>query len=286
MKNRNVLFGYCYKNGIITVHQKNAEVVKSIYDYYINGDSLLKISERLNKMQIEYMPGVTAWNKARIMRILEDVRYIGNDRYPSVIDKDIQYKVQTLKYAKNNQKGTNRKDDIFRIAVSIRCPTCYGELRRFTDRRLSTVRWRCKTTGCDFSIGKSDSDFLNDITDLLNCVIDNPDMIYIPTEKKGEESTELIRLGNEIERMTEHIPIDSEAVKKKMIERASLKYSELNSAVCQAQILKDIFKNSKALTVFSQELFMKTTDEIRILSDGEISIVLENGQEIKKDRKA
>lgn len=286
MKNRNVLFGYCYKNGIITVHQKNAEVVKSIYDYYINGDSLLKISERLNKMQIEYMPGVTAWNKARIMRILEDVRYIGNDRYPSVIDKDIQYKVQTLKYAKNNQKGTNRKDDIFRITVPIRCPTCNGELRRFTDRRLSTVRWRCKTIGCDFSIGKFDSDFLNDITDLLNCVIDNPDMIYIPTEKKSEESTESIRLGNEIERMTEHIPIDSDAVKKKMIERASLKYSELDPTVCQAQILEDIFKNSKALTVFSQELFMKTTDEIRILSDGEISIVLENGQEIKKDRKA
>ena len=142
------------------------------------------------------------------------------------------------------------------------------------------------TAGCDFSIGKSDSDFLNDITDLLNCVIDNPDMIYIPTEKKGEESTESIRLGNEIERMTEYIPIDSEAVKKKMIERASLKYSELDPTVCQAQILKDIFKNSKALTVFLQELFMKTTDEIRILSDGEISIVLENGQEIKKDRKA
>ena len=286
MKNRNVLFGYCYKNGIIIVHPKNAEVVKSIYDYYINGDSLLKISERLNKMQIEYMPGVTAWNKARIMRILEDVRYIGNDRYPSVIDKDIQYKVQKLKYAKNNQKGTNRKDDIFRIAVPIRCPVCNGELRRFTDRRLPTVRWRCKTAGCDFSIGKSDGDFLNDITNLLNYVIDNPDMIHIPTEKKSEENAESIRLGNEIEKMAERIPVDSEAVKEKMLERASLKYSKIDSAVCQAQILKDIFKNSKALTVFSQELFMKTTDEIRILSDGEISIVLENGQEIKKDRKA
>lgn len=144
------------------------------------------------------------------------------------------------------------------------------------------MRWRCKTAGCDFSIGKSDGDFLNDITDLLNCVIDKPDMIHIPAEKKSEESAESIRLGNEIEGMTEHIPIDSEAVKKKMLERASLKYSKIDSAVCQAQILKDIFKNSKALTVFSQELFMKTTDEIRILSDGGISIVLENGQEIKR----
>ena len=36
----------------------------------MDGQSLLKIAESLNERQMEYMPGTTGWNKARLKRII------------------------------------------------------------------------------------------------------------------------------------------------------------------------------------------------------------------------
>lgn len=65
MKNRIIPLGYQYQNGIAIIHPQEIIILKQIYDYYINGLSLLKIAEKLNTEEIEYMPCVTGWNKAR-----------------------------------------------------------------------------------------------------------------------------------------------------------------------------------------------------------------------------
>ena len=65
MKIRNILFGYRYTEGKLVFHPTESEVMKEIYKAYLEGNSLLKLSERLNERQIEYMPGVgdyTAWS--------------------------------------------------------------------------------------------------------------------------------------------------------------------------------------------------------------------------------
>ncbi|MBQ7314382.1 MAG: recombinase family protein [Clostridia bacterium] len=81
MKKRNILYGYQCIEGIIKLHPQEMAVVKEIFKAYIEGKSLLELSKCLNERQIEYMPDVIKWNKARIMRILEDKRYLGDDRY-------------------------------------------------------------------------------------------------------------------------------------------------------------------------------------------------------------
>ena len=66
MKNRTLPYGYQCCNGITVLHPQESEIVKRIFESYLNGQSLLTIATWLNEEQIEYMPGVIGWNKARL----------------------------------------------------------------------------------------------------------------------------------------------------------------------------------------------------------------------------
>ena len=143
-------------------------------------------------------------------------------------------------------------------------------------------RWDCSNPACKTVIGMKDNAMLTEITEILNIAIANPEMINIPPEKETEPSAELRRLNNEITRAFDSIQIDRTAVREMMIRYASMKYAELDSAICRAQRLKDIFTASQPLTAFSIEFLHSTTDEIMLYTDGTIGLILENGQEIRK----
>ena len=88
MKKRNILFGYQYLDGVITTHPQEVAVLKRIFSEYQNGMSLLAIANQLNTEKIEYRPGITGWNKSRIMRLSEDPRYTGKSGFPAIIDEE------------------------------------------------------------------------------------------------------------------------------------------------------------------------------------------------------
>ncbi len=284
MKIRNVLFGYCYENGRIVFHPTEAEVMKEIFQKYRKGDSLLQIAKELNNRMVEYMVGVYGWNKSRIMRLLEDKRYLGDDKYPALISGEDYNEIQKQREEKNTQKDIDRGADIFQMPVHIRCAKCNAKMRRVSNKRATIpTRWMCQAHKCKMSIGKTDENMLAELMGLLNEVIAEPDRIYIPVEKETETSVETRRLNNEITRMFEDRLIDSEAVRTKMITYASMRYAELDDSVIKAQRLKDIFIATTPLQTFSLELLERTADEIKIYEDGTLGIILENGQEIRQE---
>ena len=283
MKKRNILYGYQCIEGIIKLHPQEMAVVKEIFKAYIEGKSLLELSKCLNERQIEYMPDVIKWNKARIMRILEDKRYLGDDRYPALIEQGTYDTVQEISYNRCDQKNTDRQADIFKLNIPVKCPSCNSILKRIVDSRWSTPpKWRCQNPKCKESIAITDEALLSAITEVLNTAIANPEIINIPTEKESEPSVERRQLNNEIIRAFDNIQIDKDAVRRMMIQYASLKYAELDSAVSKAQRLKDIFLDSHPMTSFSVGFLERTTDEIMLYTDGTIGLILENGQEIRK----
>ena len=283
MKIRNILYGYQCVDGKIEFHPRESSVMKEIFEAYTEGKSLLDIANGLNERQIEYMPGVVGWNKSRIMRLLEDKRYLGDDRYPALIDRNTYDTVQKMRYNRCDQKNVDRQADIFQIDIPVRCPNCNGIMKRKVDiRRTNATRWRCQNSECRASVAKKDESLFDEISELLNTVITNPEIINIPPKKETEPSAELRRLNNEITRAFDSIQIDRTAVREMMIRYASMKYAELDSAICRAQRLKDIFTASQPLTAFSIEFLHSTTDEIMLYTDGTIGLILENGQEIRK----
>lgn len=283
MKNRNIFYGYCYKDGNIVIHESSATIVKEICKVYLDGKSLLEISEWLNERQIEYMPGVVGWNKSRVMRILENKSYIGDEKYPAIIKEQMYKSIQSLKTAKNRQKEVDRSADIFHLYIPVKCPNCKGIMKRRVDkRRKNTSRWDCLKPACKTVIGINDEILLDEITEVLNAAITNPEIITLPIGKEIEPSLESRKLDNEIKNAFNSINLNQNAIREMMIRHVSLKYAELDSSVCRARRLKNIFSESQPLTRFSVEFLHKTTDEIMLYADGTVGIILENKQEIRK----
>ena len=88
---------YRCDNGITVLHPQESEIVKRICESYLKGQSLLTIATWLNEEQIEYMPGVIGWNKARLKRIIEDERYLGKEPYPAILAEETYTAMQQIK---------------------------------------------------------------------------------------------------------------------------------------------------------------------------------------------
>lgn len=285
MKNRNLPYGYCFSNGCIAVHPQEQEIVTEIYNDYLSGKSLLNIAAELNAQSVEFMPGIIGWNKARLKRILEDERYLGNDAYPAIITQETYNAIQEIKEARNTQKGVDRKADIFQIAVPVRCPVCGSEMYRRTDKRIKcNQRWICRKDDCRKLIAVSDEELLGGITELLNSVISVPERICIQKPAVQEPSTELRRLNNEISRTLEGFSIQKETLRKQMLQSVSLRYKEIDNAVYIAKRLKADFANASPLSDFLPELFNRTVSELRLCENGSVILTLTNGQQIGKEQ--
>ena len=285
MKIRNIPYGYQYKNGSIAIQEKETETVKRIFTEYLNGLSLLKIAEHLNNEQIEYMLGVCGWNKSRIKRIIEDERYLGTNGYPPIIDEDTHKTLIQIKSEKNTQKGTDRKADIFNLGVPILCPKCGSKMcRRHDSNRKCQDWWLCQNDNCKKTIGISDNDLIYGITECLNTIISNPDIIETVTAVDKESSLDVRRLENEIIRMLDSHGFDKSSLRKKMLECVSVKYRNIDSRKYISEKLKADFANASPLINFSMDLFNRTVKTITFSTDDAVSIILINDQQIGKEQ--
>lgn len=287
MKKRNILFGYQYQNGIIAIHPQEIAIIKRIFSEYQIGMSLLNIANQLNNENIEYQPGVTGWNKSRIMRLIEDERYTGKNGFPAIIDERAHQATVEMKAQKNTQHGTDRSAEVFHIDVPVICPACGKEMVRRHDSRFKKCqqRWICSRADCRTAIHKADSDLLNDITVLLNQVIANPELVKIPAEPAHEPSVQVRKAENEIARMLDTLDYDKNALRKKLTDCVSLKYADIDSAPYTAHRLKATFANAEPLSAFSLPLFKRTVQAIHLEKDGTVSIKLMNNQLVGKDDK-
>ena len=283
MGRRAIPFGYRYDNGQIAIDIQNADIIKEIFDQYIGGKSMIEISALLNKLHIEYSPGVIGWNKARIKRILEDNRYLGDETYPQIISLYKAEKANEIKENRNNQKDTNKDNLIYRLNVTVICPCCNSIMKRRHEPRLKIhERWKCQNTVCRKIIPIPDSLFLSKIHVCLDNLINNPDLIR-QIEADNQISIETYRAENEISRMLESGNSNKNGLKAKIIEAISTKYDNLNSQIYEAQRLRDLYRNQHPTKNFPIELFNRTINAISFDSDNNVIITLINGQAIRRE---
>ena len=283
MKNRTIPYGYTYAEGRIILHPQESEIVKEVCRDYLLGQSMLMIAQGLNNRMIEYMVGVYGWNKARIKRIIEDNRYLGDEKYPAIVSAETHAKMCELKDKKNTQVGVDRNTSIFKLQVNIVCPHCKNKMHRRCDNVYThKERWTCTNAKCKTMIVKADADLLNDINDLLNGVVEKPDRIEVPTETEFSPSLQLERMNDQISGQITALCVDKQNIRNRMMNYVALKYAELDAMRCKAKKLKDIFLAAKPTDEFSMELFDRTVVRINLYVGGEVGIVLTNNQEIRR----
>lgn len=140
MKNRNIPFGYRYEDGKIVVNPDEQNTLQRICSEYLDGRSLLQIANGLESDKVEFAPGIITWNKARIMRIVDDDRYLGNVTYPQVIDEATVERMRSRKASRNTQTSTDRQSGIYLLKVPVVCPACGKPMHRLQDTGANAHR--------------------------------------------------------------------------------------------------------------------------------------------------
>ena len=283
MKNRNIPFGYKFEDGKIVVNHDEQNTLQRICSEYLDGRSLLQIANGLESDKVEFAPGIITWNKARIMRIVDDDRYLGNATYPQVIDEATVKRLRSRKTSRNTQTSTDRQTGIYLLKVPVVCPACGKPMHRLQDTRCKcTQKWVCNQ--CHIQIKKEDSVLKEDITELLNGLIRNPEIIRPALPSQMEPSIEQRRLDNEIARVLEGYDFDKDTLREKLFQRASLGYLQIGDEAYVEQKLKMTLEQHDILDVFNSELTNKIVKLIRIAESGSVSIILINDQEIRKEQ--
>lgn len=281
MKNRTVPYGYRYENGIIVLHPQESKIVKRICKAYLDGQSLLAIATWLNEEQIEYMPEVIGWNKARLKRIIEDERYLGKEPYPVILDEETHTAMQKIKEQRNTQKNIDRKTDIFQIAVPVKCPICGGRmLRRHDSRYKVQQRWLCENDECKTLIKIADSDLIKAINSILAGI--TPERIQAIGTSESEPSVAVRRVNNEIARLFDTTEMDKESLRKKLLEGISKRYEDIvNTPYATRKIQAELVGDNSTEGV---QRINKTISEIILYTDLTVGIILLNGQFIRKEQ--
>lgn len=280
LKNRNILYGYKFENGSIVADKSESEIVNYVFTEYVNGLSYLKISNLLIQKGIEFLPNQVNWNKNKVKRIIEDKRYLGDDKYPKIIETDLFIQANSTKAERDTTKNTKHTSYIYKLNMPIICAECGGQMRRTHHPKLAiTERWIC--TECGQSIGIFDKELISKITDNLNYLIHNPTLIKSNSE--SDKSVDTIRTENEINRMLEITDVDKNILQQKIFELAALKYADLDSGSYITEQIKLEFENAESLNQISFPLLMKTTQAIQLNADALISLVLKNNQVIGKE---
>lgn len=85
LKNRSIPFGYCMVNGKYALNAPEAEAVRKIFANYIGGKSLKTVAAG---MKIPYNSGKDVWNINMVCRVLENTKYLGNNKFPKIISNE------------------------------------------------------------------------------------------------------------------------------------------------------------------------------------------------------
>ena len=152
--NCNGVFGYDYikGDGILKVNIEEANYVKNIFEWYLNGDSMIEISRKLKYLNVPTKRG-GKWSQSTISSILTNPLYIGNVRYgihkqngfevigkniTSIVDKSLFYDVQDL--IKNRKNNNNKKtsDDTyyFKVLSSNICSSKYSAKIQIKNKKM------------------------------------------------------------------------------------------------------------------------------------------------------
>ena len=106
-------YGYEYRDGNLIMIEKEAEIVKKMYEMYGNGASLKEIVEWLNDNGIKTKKG-GRWTKKTVARILSNPVYCGyiewedilfKGRHVPLVSVEEFNEVQKLKFQKAKRKG-------------------------------------------------------------------------------------------------------------------------------------------------------------------------------------
>lgn len=273
-KTRFIPYGYTIRDGRTVIEHNEADIIRYIFDEYIKGASLKDLAEELTQRKVPYTEKTDVWDKARIARIIDNAKYLGNDEYDPIIDED------TFEYAVNaktaRQRNTVEKEceGIALMRNRIKCEKCGSVMvRRVCSKRTVKESWTCTNDECGWRLRISDGDLLTKVTLLMNRLIENTELMIPHPKERPKDSPTVAALQQEIDtELTREHP-SQEYIVSKVSDIASQLYKETQAKdMIVAQIARKRVLLMKPQESFNCDYFSDIVSYITLGEKGRITL--------------
>ena len=271
------------RNGEITTEPKEVHAVAMIFSEYLNGSSFQQIARLMEFEKIRYTADSDHWNKNMIKRIIENKKYLGNDKFPQIIDEET-FKIANEKRVKKATSISIIPKNLQEIRNRTYCSECGHRLSRIGGNCRS-AKWDCRNPNCyRFEYQLTDQMIIGAALTVLNTAIANPNLI----ENNGEISVysptaDIIRKQNEISQMLDSAQPDFERIKSEIFRLAELKYDccTYNENPQKTAKIKALLDDQEKLNTLDIGLFKACVSRIWISHFCTIDVEFINGITIK-----
>lgn len=282
-KNRVIPFGYCMKNGEITVEFTESKEVIKIFEEYLNGSSLLQIAKLMESEKIKYSEDSDKWNKNMVKRIIENEKYLGNEKYPQIISEKFFIQVNEKRVSKATSV-CSISEDLQEIKNRAYCSECGHRLLRIGGNCRS-AKWDCRNPHCyRLEYQFTDQMIIGAVMTVLNTVIANPNLIESTSDISVYSPTvDVIRKQNEISQMTDSVQVDFDRIKSEIFKLAEMKYNccTYDESPQKTAEICSLLENHEQLNSLDIGLFKACISRIWISHFCTIEVEFINGVHIK-----
>lgn len=244
---RKLPFGYRMVLGEIVTVDAEAELVRQIFQRYVQGLSYKELVDQLKNQDIAYDHG-RVWNKNMVARILEDARYTGEKDFPGILPPSLYQAVQNKRVQR---------------AAPIQRTEAQKALRQLSGERAT-------------------EEVEKYVLDLLNHLIGHPEMIQGP-EKVVTGSAKAAELSLDLEAALDRHPMDEDLVRRLILDLAAAEYEAIDSRVYETERLRRIIAKAAPMGTLDADLLRTAVSRIKI-DRKTITLYLKNGQAVEGRR--
>ena len=271
-KTRFIPYGYTIREGQTVIEHTEAEIIREIFDEYIKGASLKDIAENLTQRRIPYTEKTDVWDKARIARIIDNAKYIGDEEYDPIIDEDTYEGAVSMKAARQRNTVQKECEGIALLRNRVKCEECGSPMvRRICSKRHVKESWTCQNAECGKRLRISDGDLLQKITILTNRIIENSELLIPKPKTRIVDSPTVASLQRQVDTELEKDHPSEEYIVDKISDIASQLYKETQAKkIIVAQIARKRASLMKPQENFNCEYFSDLIDYITLSSSGKV----------------
>ena len=281
-KTRFIPYGYTIREGRTVIEHTEAEIIREIFDEYIKGASLKDIAENLTQRRIPYTEKTDVWDKARIARIIDNAKYIGDEEYDPIIDEDTYEGAVSMKAARQRNTVQKECEGIALLRNRVKCEDCGSPMvRRICSKRHVKESWTCQNAECGKRLRISDGDLLQKITILMNRIIENSELLIPKPKTRIVASPTVANLQRQVDAELGKDHPSEEYIVEKISDIASQLYKETQAKkIIVAQIARKRASMMKPQENFNCDYFSDLIDYITLSSSGKVRLHTKVGTEI------
>ncbi len=297
---RHTPMGYQMRDGKMGFDEERAKIVKKVFTDYLSEKSTHIIAKELTEKGVLNANNKPSWNHGAVGKILENIRYLGDEMYPQMIETEVFEQVQSRRKEQRERFGRVIKSNSMSVndpfSDRLRCGECGEIFRKYMKncgKPSEKSQWKCKNS----VFKKKDRCNCGAVTDekirevfmlAINKVIKMPYLL----EKKTKEVTKhynpkFLKLDQRIKELESSKQFSSKELSMLIFQRASALYqdAQVHDHEHYTEKLKQALSDAERQTEFQEELFLQTVKQMVIYVDGNIDVEFINGLTIHESYK-